>query len=260
MIADDAYKAFESLPTYDGWPKCDIVSIANQRILDAPQGAQLSRFQPFRKHAGEKNAGVTGQVRREVSPFLRGTVMGIPYNTAPDNDEMTQLLLLVDFLQCQLLGINKPPSFAARTEQQVEEIAAICFEVGQQVVECLDTFVTTKLHRLMRHTKDHFLDYGCFRKGATDANETLHKATKKAYRSTNRHLSNVAPQLLSARTRIEISSEDQELQLGFTMAAPKPLLTRYAVVSAQQSGNEDKTKRTEATERITGLFCATSMI
>ena len=60
----------------------------------------------------------------------------------------------------------------------------------------------------MRHISDHYLDYGCFRKGSTDDNETLHKETKKAYRSTNKQLSKIAPQLLSARAIIESNKDD----------------------------------------------------
>ena len=60
----------------------------------------------------------------------------------------------------------------------------------------------------MRHISDHYLDYGCFRKGSTDDNETLQKETKKAYRSTNKQLSKIAPQLLSARAIIETNKDD----------------------------------------------------
>lgn len=38
---------------------------------------------------------------------------------------------------------------------------------------------------------------------AFDGNETIYKSTKKAYKSTNKHLPKIEPQLLIARANIE---------------------------------------------------------
>lgn len=112
LIPDDAYKLFESAAQYNGWSKGDVVKISNQRLLDAPRSAQLPSFQPFRKVPGEKQAGITGKMRRDTAPFLWYALMGIPNQTPPDDDPLVQLLLTVDFIQQELLGINRKPDFA----------------------------------------------------------------------------------------------------------------------------------------------------
>lgn len=88
--------------------------------------------------------------------------MGIPRTINPDYC-LVQLLLKIDYLQRILLGINREPQFARKTRQDIESIGRLAFEVGKQTSITLQCSVNTKLHRIMRHSPDHFLDYGCFR-------------------------------------------------------------------------------------------------
>lgn len=236
-IPDDAYKVFETAVQYHGLSKAEIVKVANQIFLDAPRAAQLPRFQPFRRHNGEKAAGVSGKMRRESAPFLWYSLMGIPTKTDPDDDPLVQLLLMTDKMQQLLLGIIHAPSHAHKSEIQINELGALCFEVGKLAANYLQTFVTTKLHRIMRHTSDHFFDYGCIRKGSTDQNETLHKYTKKAYRSTNKHLTSIAPQLLKSRVVIEQERVEKQNNADSTQAQIQLLLTRTPLVKEIQENS-----------------------
>ncbi|KAI0556717.1 hypothetical protein FGB62_429g01 [Gracilaria domingensis] len=54
----------------------------------------------------------------------------------------------------------------------------------------------------MLHVADHLLDFGCIRKGSTDANETMNKMTKAGYSSTNEQIRRLAPRLLTARIKL----------------------------------------------------------
>lgn len=69
--------------------------------------------------------------------------------------------------------------------------------------------MTTKMHLIMRHITDHFFDDSCIRRGATDDNDTIHKFTKKACGSTNKHLMSIVSQILKDRVHIENDSEQQ---------------------------------------------------
>ncbi|CDF37391.1 unnamed protein product [Chondrus crispus] len=225
--------------------KGKIVSIANQRVQDLPRSCQLPTIEPFRKRANERHAGVTGKIRREMAPFLWYSVMGIPQSINPDDDPFVQLLLMIDFLQRKLLGINQKPEVASKTREDISDTARLGYEVGKKAATVLNCAVNTKLHRTMRHISDHYLDFGCFRKGATDGNETLHKATKLAYRSTNKQLSKIAPQLLSARAIIETKKHDAH----GSQSRSQLLLTRRPVVLSNKNMPEPCTAQ-EAAESV----------
>lgn len=114
--------------------------------------------------------------------------MRLAQNVHPDDDDLLKAALLIDSVQSELDGINKGPKAGLRSFRDVKELQSLCFKAGKKFAETLDVPINTKLHRTMRHVKDHILNFGCLRKGATDSNESIHKKTKLAYRAFNHHL------------------------------------------------------------------------
>lgn len=56
--------------------------------------------------------------------------------------------------------------------------------------------ITTKLHRLLCHVRDHLKFFGCRLQGASKENEMLHKLVKKIYKNTKKYIAHIALQLL----------------------------------------------------------------
>lgn len=233
QIPDDLHTIIGSSPEYKGISKAKVISTMNQRMLDVPRAARLGKFAPFRNTSNEKHAGMTGKVRREMLPFLWYCVMGVAPNVVPDKDPVLKMCLLWDAVQRLLSGINQGPREATRDNERINELQTLCFEAGKATAAALRVNVNTKLHRLMRHVKDHIIDFGCLRKGSTDENEALHKTTKKAYASTNRHVLELAPQLLAARAAIECQRGDHESVVMGQIHA-RLLLTRQTAVAATE--------------------------
>lgn len=144
-------------------------------------------------NGAEKQEGMSGLLRREIAPFLWYCLMGLHVDSTPDEDPLVQAALLLDRVQREVGGINKPASSAFRSLREIKALQELCFDAGKLVAESLGIRANTKLHRIMRHVEDHLTNFGCLRKGATDDNETMHKSTKVAYHSSNHHLSEIAP-------------------------------------------------------------------
>eukprot|EP00171_Calliarthron_tuberculosum_P009554 IDg9554t1 len=104
--------------------------------------------------------------------------------------------------------------------------AALSMNYIQSLLRSLGIPISTKMHRLMRHTGQLIRMFGCARRGDTDQKEVLHKSTKTAYAGTNNHTDTVAKQLLNVR-----SISDAEY------ANPLPLTTPTAVQYEVQAQN-----------------------
>lgn len=65
--------------------------------------------------------------------------------------------------------------------------------------------INTKLHRVMHHMGNYLLEFGCIRRGETDAKETQHLGIKQSYLATNHEVSTLNRQLLKIRTAAEAS-------------------------------------------------------
>lgn len=178
QLPDEAFR-LASPDCYSGLSKTEVVAIWNQIMLDVPRAARLGNCTPFRLTAGEKQAGMSGKLRREMLPFVWFCFMGVTQNTDPDEDLLLQVALLWDLVQGELCGVNKRPGSARRTLEEVDKLRSIWFDAGKSTAAVLGGNDSTKLHRVMRYMRNHIVDFGCVRKGATDENETLHKYTKK---------------------------------------------------------------------------------
>lgn len=115
-----------------------------------------------------------------------------------------QAALLLDRVQRVLRGINEDTTLAIRSIDRIGAIQKLCFEAGAKLSKALSVSVNTKIHRTMRHVKDHIITYGCIRRGETDNNETLHRNTKASYPATNHKLRTIGEQLVKVRTAAEV--------------------------------------------------------
>lgn len=203
-------------------------------------------------------AGISGKNRRELLVFLWTVVMGLS-NTLPDNDEFLQLLPKTDKFQRLFLGVNAPPTEAARSLQDIEEISRLGFSIGSDLINLFKCKPNTKTHRLMHHLHQYLVDFGCARKGSTDENEKLHKISKWAYRATNKHLVNLAPQLLSARALVVAKEEEgqENIKKNLTtnsIALAQLLITRHipSQVDAhcKETGEHHSTNEGQRTRNI----------
>lgn len=107
----------------------------------------------------------------------------------------------------EILGTNQSPERAQRTSSDISRIEHIAFESALATGRALSSPINTKWHRSMFHVGDYLHDFECIRKGSTDENEKLHRHTKRVYKSSNHHLTQIAPQILSARTTVVADAE-----------------------------------------------------
>lgn len=115
QLPDLAFKVFSTSDAYKGYSKAELVQLANQRFWDLPRSCRLGKLTPFRLSSNEKQAGMSGLLRREITPFLWYCLMGLAVHTNPDEDPLLQAALLLDRVQRET-GANKPPSCAMRTD------------------------------------------------------------------------------------------------------------------------------------------------
>lgn len=57
--------------------RSEVICIWNQSMLDVPRAARLCDMSPFRHTASEKQAGMSGKLRRDMLPFLWTCIMGV---------------------------------------------------------------------------------------------------------------------------------------------------------------------------------------
>lgn len=190
-------------------PLTRLISILNNRYNDLPPSARLTKFLPFRNNKDDSQAGISGKMRRQSAPFLWVCLMGISQK-APDEDPLLQCALQLDVMNQFLCDINKIGTRQI-TESQVEKWQKFLFTVGSSMVDVFNVDVTTKLHRTMRHVKDHLLHHGCIRRGSTEENEYENKKFKRGFNFTNKHLDTIAPQLLRAHVHCDdVLASDEE--------------------------------------------------
>eukprot|EP00171_Calliarthron_tuberculosum_P023381 IDg23381t1 len=203
-IPDMAYKLFRS-PEYNKGElrKSVLVRTANQRFADLPRWCGFN-VAPFRSGPDERHANMIGKLRRQLTPFLWVAFMGLQPRTRPDNDMILQAALGVNEVQIQFRGINLPSRACKRTENDIIQLESLCFKTGLYISKSLAIPVNTKLHRLMRHVGLHIRQFGCLRRGETDANETRHKTTKQCYTSTNKRFDQLSKQIITIRSIAEI--------------------------------------------------------
>ena len=241
QIADEIFKVFEVHPQYNGMTKGVVAEISNLHIADIPRAAQLRRFPAFLKAKGKKLAGVTGKMRRELLPFQAFSVMGISCDVQPDDDIVVTILIDMECLQRKLLGFNVSSESGVRSLAEIQDISKLGFKIGRSLTKLLNCPVNTKVHRMMHHIFDHLFSLSCFRKGTTDDDETMHKATKKGYASTNKKLAQIAPQLLSARVSLELQ-EKSGAQIDCLNTRTRLLLTRNPLAALQNNCDPQDTQ------------------
>lgn len=105
-----------------------------------------------------------------------------------------------------------------RTEEDINNIQNVAFNACLWLSKALALPIATKLHRVMRHVKDHLFHYGWARIGDADSNESLHKDMKSAVNSSNIKSSQIASQVLSFRNLDSVVSQTQDNYLSTDIA------------------------------------------
>ena len=134
------------------------------------------------------------------------------------------VLIDIELLQRRLLGVNESPETGRRTLSDIQNIAKLGFKISQDLVLLLDCQINTKSHRLMHHLFDHLVNFGCFRKGATEDSETMHKTTKRILVHQQKVSRNCTTIVKCSRFS-RVARENKELNSPFSTAQTKLLLT-----------------------------------
>eukprot|EP00171_Calliarthron_tuberculosum_P019879 IDg19879t1 len=147
---------------------------------------------------------MTAATRRAIVPFLWPCLLGLQPSSKPDDDTLLQASLALDRFQTSWRGLNRSDRAANREEADIAHMEQVMFQqvtfqAGVAISEALHLRVSTKFYRAMRHCRDHLRSVGCARRGDTDSNETLHKASKASYNATNKRLAEIGPQILRVR-------------------------------------------------------------
>lgn len=188
---------------------------------------------------------MSGKLRRQYLPFLWVVIIGLSGDTVPDDDPLLQASLLLSKAQAELNRPNTAPENRHRTEENIDRLATLCFQAGAAVSKALGLQINTKLHRVMRHIRDHIVSFGCIRRGYTDTNETMHKEVKTAYKCTNKRNHEIAFQLMKSTVPLRTAEHETDISLPRVQSTVRTLLTGNSVdcpaqvteVASSETGN-----------------------
>lgn len=186
--------------------KSALVRIANQRINDFLRRAPVSRKHSFRMESAELQEGMSGKVRRDQAALLWFALTGLQPEISPDEDGLLEAAFFVDYLERERHGVNYAEGMSMRDSEDVECSKDWFFRAGLTVARGLDVGVNTKLHGVKHHMGEYLFDFGCIRRGETDANETQHLEIKQSYLATNHEILTSNRQLIKIRTLAEATS------------------------------------------------------
>lgn len=210
-LPDFAFKVFSNRSYNKGvFTKAQLARAANRRFLELPIVKQLN-LTPFRMTANEVHSCMTASLRQKSFPFLWVVFLALQPNTKPDDDKLLQSALILNNIQIIWRGINQRSEQANLTLEEIRSLQHNCHQVCSSICECLDMRISTKYHRLMWHITDYVTTFGYRRRGDTDANESLHRSAKRAYKATNKKLNQLATQILSSRNPSQISYDTNTL-------------------------------------------------
>lgn len=113
-------------------------------------------------------------------------------NLLPDDDCLIQCALKQDVINNFLCRID------SWTESEIHRCPPYLHIFGLTMVELLNIDISTKLRRFMRHVDHHLVHLGCICNGSSGENEMSHKQFKVLYKSTNKHIDAIEPQLFTA--------------------------------------------------------------
>lgn len=105
MLPDLAFCRF-SLPTYNKrvMSKEELVHVLNQRFSDINSSFGI-RVRPFRTHAGEVHASMTGIIRRTITQFLWTALICLELMRKPDEDSLLRAALIFNMFQIKWYGV-----------------------------------------------------------------------------------------------------------------------------------------------------------
>lgn len=145
-----------------------------------------------------KQATLTGSEHRRALPFLPFAVVGV-VGRPGDTDEHQALLRCI----CELVALTNSLFSAQHSGVSgitLGEAAVLATKAHGWVVGHFQSVLgpahTTKLHRLSAHLLDEFRLRGNLFDGNSADNESLHKAVKAAYRTTNKKRGQFIEQLI----------------------------------------------------------------
>ncbi|CAN8063785.1 unnamed protein product [Agarophyton chilense] len=180
----------------------------------------------------------------------------------PDDNPLVQTALQMASVNKAMIGVNTAPQVSERSVTDVEHLQKQFFDLGASLTNDLGIKMNTKCHWLMRHLQHHRYNFGCLPKGSTAPNESKHKSTKKAYRSSNKHRDEIAPQILSTRFSLPSDIEEHELErlgssaLGVRLVRKAPSSFRnnsiFAVAERMGDVQENMTLSNLINDRVKG--------
>lgn len=167
-----------------------------------------------------KQATLTGSEHRRALPFLPFAVAGI-VGPAGDGDEHRAVLRCI----CELVALTNA-LFATQHSGvrgiTLSEAAILASKAHSWVVDQFQSVLgpahNTKLHRLSAHLLDEFRLRGNLFDGNSADNESLHKAVKAAYRTTNKRRGQFIEQLI-VNEQVSLVLQDEEGDRGSTLCS-----------------------------------------
>lgn len=187
-------------------PLSRLMAVLNDRYMSLPAQARLSTHRPFRSTQDDSQAGLSAKIRRQSAPFIWCVLMGVS-SLSPDDDELLQcafLLSTVNNFLCNPIEL---------TEEDIDKWQSYLFDFGSQFASVFKVDISTKLHRVMRHFKNHLINLGCLRRGSSEENEMRHKDFKAIVENTNHHLDSLSTQLLNiwvGQTSVHFASDTDD--------------------------------------------------
>ena len=121
----------------DHGSKSSLIGTLNQRFIDLPAGALVTRKAVFLQKTSEVQAGMTGYLRRMSVPFLWVVLLGIHPRKEPDQDLLIQSALQLNHVYMMMRGINEPTK---KKKRSLEDIDCLQKEASLLTRMLLQTF------------------------------------------------------------------------------------------------------------------------
>lgn len=160
-------------------------------------------------------------------------------DVALDEDNVVQISLLANEINCVISGINCAAESANLTSEEIDRLQTLCLNFGRALIQTFGIGANTEVHKLMHHLKDQICDFGNVIWSTNDLKETIHKDTKLAFTNTNKSPDLLVPQLLSKRRSTVLpsfmQSEEEEAVYIATCVSSCPCRISNIGTSLQQS-------------------------
>ena len=189
------------IPTeFFNMPSTRSVGAMDTRFVQLHRITIIPKIRPFLQSKSQHQPGMTGLFRRSSLPFF--WVCEMRFATVhPDNNDVTQCLLLWSHLYLRLKSHSRSPPIFPMTVSPIKKLQQACFD---DCITISNTFLYQHKHEASpRHAPytQALSRFWSLSAASTEENELLRKLSKQGYTNTNKKRNDISSEILQNRTK-----------------------------------------------------------